>query len=329
MKKFIVFTTTIFGLLILSGQTAQKIGNRANQDISLCKNIGGGSERCLELDSAGVIEIGSGVTNRTQITNGAIDILNDNGGLAGLTVNQTGVADLVDIQDNGTSIFKIKDGAEVLLEHTDPRMKINDTNGVHTNLFSIQNAGSDYGFIGSSAGNEGGLFISAPVNRGIGMAPDNGVTVLWADADNNDVELIIPTNGTCDSDVTNGNVCSGTYTGSCTKLQGAGTCDATANGTWQFMRVGNMVTITGQVISSGHSAAEIIGIRVGVPFNVASNGRCTGSAIFNEDTNVDTTRFMNVQSTTTSTTQPCNVRWVSKTTTNNTAAVFAMYDVSQ
>lgn len=57
MKNLLVFSLLIIGTMILSGQTAQKLGNRANQDISLCKDLGGGSEKCITLDSSGVTEL--------------------------------------------------------------------------------------------------------------------------------------------------------------------------------------------------------------------------------------------------------------------------------
>ena len=95
-----------------------------------------------------------------------------------------------------------------VLASTTPQVLMNDTDGVYDDMLVMQNAGSSYGKIGTTSANEGGLSIVGGTGRGIGIIVDNTSTVLWADATNDDVELKVPTNGVCDSDVTGGNICS-------------------------------------------------------------------------------------------------------------------------
>lgn len=56
MKGLLVFVSMVMGSMLLFGQEALKLGNRANQDVSVCKNLGGGSEQCIKMESTGEVQ---------------------------------------------------------------------------------------------------------------------------------------------------------------------------------------------------------------------------------------------------------------------------------
>ena len=497
MKRILAFTAAFIGLMVLSGQTAQKIGNRSDNNISLCQNLGSGSEECLDLDTDGVLEgkqfkaddNGSGgfitqngaaqlATNGTEgrvvLNNGAStsDIIHQSGSLkirefsnpggtislwtgptgsvserlrigndggfdigpgavsgadfhnldggslsirsghrlflnnaantvsgvqldgdgdsfitgGRLSLGTTTASSALDVEDSSTSVHRIdinNTSATALADAAvrmqtasgggDPIVQFAPGGGTEWSL-GVDVAGSDRFTIGQADnlstprfqittsgniwiptsgaqvwGTEGNLALASDASLFMQLGHDGAAatgerfsiyyggngglgsgTELMRAADNVDggsVELKIRTDGA--ASMSNANIYSGTYSPTCTKVQGTGACDATPGGEdWQFMRVGNMVTITGKVESTGHAASSLLGIRVGVPITVATNGACIGSVMMNEGTVNDPSMFRNVQATT-SGTEPCNVRWNVQTTAAAIVSVIAMYDISQ
>ncbi len=81
----------LISLLLLAsvglGQEAKKIGNRADQDISLCKNLGGGSEKCIQLNSTGETQFDPIIISSSAASNQA----------HGLIFNENRVTDPTDV----------------------------------------------------------------------------------------------------------------------------------------------------------------------------------------------------------------------------------------
>ena len=163
-KAFYLFLLT---LPLSFGQEAQKIGNRANQDVSLCKNLGGGSEKCIKVNSTGNFEL----DDSSNIT---MDV-------SAVDPNITGTGGNVNFESNLSLILSIDkdndDSNRALFVRTDAQGTTLARFGEDSSyLNGINSSTSALNITNRTVGTDEGLFFGASSNTGaIGfMAKSDG-----------------------------------------------------------------------------------------------------------------------------------------------------------
>lgn len=302
---FKVFLSFLFLIPLSFGQTAQKLGNRSvGQTASFCQELGGGGETCLLLNTSGELRANDG-----SLANPGISYSSDDdtglfregtdkvnivtGGTASVTlhsdqsvsVKNSGGTDSQDFFVNGTAGISEDSTALISggLANRNPILRLENDDGGAT---AGTGASLDFGgaftstphasiiteLLQSGAGDGGRFYVATETTGGtltLGLAMD----------ENQATQMIAHTDGDCDSDVTNGNVCSGTWTVSVNCITGT-TCSSPSATGGHFMRVGNVVTIGVRINITTCAATGDMQARFDLPvsttFTTTSQG--TGTA---------------------------------------------------
>ena len=230
----------------LFGQEAQKIGNRANQDIGLCKNLGGGSEVCVTIDSAGATTVGGdlsvtsgaftsqGIDDNADATALTLDV-SENATFNGSLTATSGAFTSIGIDDNAAAnAITIDSSQKVVLGNSlginvtpteefeiliSTGSGVTETADAHVVIDSndgnvLQLLGGSASIIGLYIGNNGESNFEAGLQYDTGanevIIRSNGADAININTDL-ETQLEVPVDGDCNSEISTGNVCSGTF----------------------------------------------------------------------------------------------------------------------
>ena len=251
MFKFLI----LFLLTVpLYGQEAQKLGNRANQPIELCKDLGGGSESCITINAngeAGFPAASDTGWNVSGTKNTTAKFENNNGSNAVTTV-------LID----NTSNSNAGNYPSVL----------NFRTGGNTN-FAIGTEGSTTVAVAGSTANAGVIYTvggAKPIQFSIDQAvPKNQIN------SSGNAEITVATDGTAGI----GNVYSGTFVYGSGQIFSESNCTVNDGATAQYTRVGDVVTVSYSPTISTSGSGVICSFELTPPVGTVftAGGQCAGT----------------------------------------------------